>query len=71
MFNFLGLFLGDSAPYLIWFIILSIVFYFGLKFLDKITNRRIYNLVNILCYGVLGVLLVMFLIKLVMRVFSI
>ncbi len=71
MFNFLGLFLGDSAPYLVWFIILAVGFYFGLKFLDKITNRYIYNIINILCYGILGFLLIMFFIKLVMRVFSI
>ena len=71
MFDFIGLFLGDSAPYLIWFIILSIVFYFGLKFLAKIKNRTIYNIINFLCYGLLGYLLVMFLIKLVIRVFSI
>ncbi len=71
MFNFLGLFLGDSAPYLVWFIILAIGFYFGLKFLDKITNRYIYNIINFICYSILGVLLILFLVKLVMRVFSI
>lgn len=71
MFDFLGLFLGNSAPYLIWFIILSIGFYFGLKYLDKILNRRIYNLVNIICYTVLGGLLLEFIIKLLIRVFSI
>lgn len=70
MLSFLDLFLGDSASYLIWFIILSIVFYFGLKFLDKITNRTIYNIVNVLCYLSLGILLIMFFVKLVIRVFT-
>ena len=45
MINFLEIFLGDSAKWLIYFILGLIVSHFLLKFFDKILSRKLFNII--------------------------
>lgn len=71
MISFIEYFLGRSIKWLLLFIIGSILNYFILKIADKKLPRKIYNIIHFITYAILGIFLILFIIELIVRVFTI
>ena len=70
MISFIEYFLGRSIKWLLLFIIGSILNYFILKIADKKLPRKIYNIIHYI-KNILGIFLILFIIELIVRVFTI